>query len=351
MSAENFEIHLNKKRNRRSRTASNKNAFFIEGGGTKGVYAVGILKYLFGENQYYPMQKTDIFGGTSVGSYLATPLSLAFNADDITAISKIINISNVIDSKFLFGLTAYRFITQGHLYSERGIQKIVESILNYKINIINDHLAIPDTFIKGKDLTFGHLRTLINKYPSVYKHLLINAVDINRSNQIFMTTMDEKWNNIKLFDAMMASSAIPYVFKPIILYYDTKTDQYGYTKSDGLLECQLVDGGVSTNNPLDYFLVNKKKYADFDLWLLKFTTKPQYVKINGVISLLKQLVDYLIRGKNDVKMELVQDQYDISTINLYSSAGTFDSYTEDQIQKIINDIYNQCSTGKLHFGN
>ncbi|XWV24500.1 mg746 protein [Tupanvirus deep ocean] len=347
----NLRIFRNNNNNNKLLLSStNKNAFFIEGGGTKGVYAIGILKYLFEENPYLSLSNVNIFGGTSVGSYFATALSLGFGKDDLMEISKVIDISKLIDSKYMFLVTAYRFLSYGYLYNDTGRQDIVYKILQYKIDTINEHLGLTGTNkIDGKDITFGHLNTLITKYPNIYKHLLINAVDISRNEQIFITTLDDKWEEIKLYDAILASSAIPFVFKPTLLHYNPTINKYSYTQTKETTINNLVDGGVSTNNPLDYFLLNEDQYPGYGLWLLKFTNHPSYVKIDGTVTLLKQLANYLISGKNDVKMNLVQDQYRVNTINLNSKAGTLDLYSAEKVQQIIEDIYNQCISGTLKF--
>ena len=340
----------NKKLKLRNPININKNAFFIEGGGTRGIYAIGILKYLFEPNPYLNLANTNIFGGTSVGSFLATALSLGYDKDDIMELSKTINVANLIDAKYKFMVTAYRFLSQGYLYDDVARQEIVEKILDYKIETIRKHLELN---ITGKNLTFGHLKKLIERHPTIYKHLLINAVDISRSEQIFMTTLNDKYDDITLFDAILASSAIPFVFKAVTLYYYPDTDKYGYDNLDkSTINC-LVDGGVSTGNPLDFFLLRDGKYlnSQYQLWLLKFTSDPKYVKIDGFNSLLTQTVDYLISGKNNIKMNLIEENYHINIINLHSTSGTLDIYTMEQIQTIINDIYNECISGKLYFNN
>ena len=353
----NFQVNFKVgKSNNNLRSGAIKNVFLIEGGGTKGVYAIGVLRYLFGDNPYFNISDVELFGGTSVGSYLATALSIGYNKDDIESIVKTTDIGSLIDSKYMFMVTLYRFATQGYLYDDTGRENIVKSIIGYKLDDINMNLGFDgDNKLRAEDLTFLHLRLLIQKFPNIYKHLLINAIDINRNEEILITTLEEKWDDFKLFDALLASSAIPFIFKPTVLYHNPGTDTYSYNKSEDSLSCStinnLVDGGTCMNNPLDYFLLNEEKYSDYKLWLLKFTSSPEYVSINGTFSLLKQLASYLISGKNDIKMELIHEHYNINTINLHSKAGTLDIYTQDQIKKIIDDIYNQCLNKSLFFGN
>lgn len=328
---------------------STKNGFFIEGGGTRGIYAIGILKYLFEKNPYFNLTDVHIFGGTSVGSFLSTALSLGFDKDDMVNIIKDIDFGNLIDSKFLFMITLCRFLKQGYLYDDEGRQNIIHLILNYKIDIIKKHLDDPT--VNSKNLTFGHLKILINLYPHIYKHLIINAVDINRGEQIFMCTLDNKFDDIAIFDAIMASSAIPLVFKPLELYYYPDLKLYGYTPSDNATRNCLVDGGLDTNNPLDYFLINKNLCSDYNFWLLKFTNPISHVDIDGIIPSFSRILEYVISIKNNIKTTLIKEKYSINIFNLHLNVGALDIYTSSQIQKIISDIYNKCVSQEIHIEN
>jgi len=321
------------------------NAFFIEGGGTRGIYAVGIIKYLFDKNPYINLRDINIFGGTSVGSFLATALSLGCTNDDLIALTKIIDMNALIDSKYLFPITCYRFIRNGYLYDDTGRQNIVKQILNFKIADISKHLGVT---ITGTDLTFADLKTLIKTHPEIYKHLLINALDISTCDQLFMTTLDDKSDKIKLYTALLASSAIPLVFQPIVLYRDSDK-HYNYVPTASTTKNYLVDGGMSSDNPLDYFLMNKEKFNDYNLWLLKFTRMPAYTNIDGIIQMIKQLITYFISGKNNLNTDLVRDTYEINTINLDLDTNVLEMYTPEQIQEAIKHIYQLCAEGKLSF--
>lgn len=330
-----------------NKNINKKNIFLIEGGGTKGVFAIGILKYLFEPNKYIQLSDINIFGGTSVGSYFALALSIGYDVDDALRMSKILDLNSLIDSKYLFMLTFYRYLKNGYLYDDEGRQKIIKQILGLKIDQIKNHL---NEDVSVENITIGHLKKLITLYPNIYKHLIINAVDINTNNQIFFTTLNDQFDEIKLLDIALASSAIPFIFKPTILYqYPDGT--YGYKKQIDATTNSFYDGGISTNNPMDYFLINKENYYDYNIWLLKFKGEPKYVKIDNNISLLKELVNYLVIGKNDVKTELIEDEYEMNVINLHSNEGTLRIYSQEEIQKIIDDVYAKCQRGELQFIN
>ncbi len=334
--------------NNKSRTTNNENILFIEGGGTKGVFALGILKYLFEPNPYVDLSKINTVGGTSIGSFFAAALSLGYDSIDLQKISEMIDISKIFDNSYLMIPLVYRFISKGYLYDDTGRRDLIQKIINVKIDKIKKHLGRNDIF-EASDLTFGHLKKLIDDYPTVYKNLIINAVDINKSDQIFFTTLDDNSSNIRIIDAILASSSIPFVFKTIELHSKISSNVYHYHKSSNATTNNLIDGGVSTNNPLDYVLLNPTKFQNHTLWLIKFSYEPSYTKIHGTIDMLKHLANYLISGKNDVKMNLIEDQFNINTINLNSTAGTLDFYNQQQIQKIMNEVYQLCLEQKIKF--
>lgn len=330
----------------------NTNAFFIEGGGTRGLLAVGVLKYLIEPNKFVQLKDIHIFGGTSVGSYLAAALSLGYSVNDITKMCETVDTYKLVDRPLHYPYSFYRFCTRGYFYDDTYRLDVIKQILNLGFDQIrqilsSQNLFSPQNLSSAMDLTFGHLRQLIFIDPSRFKHLIINAVDISASKQIFFTTLDSKSDNIRLFDAIAASSALPTIYQPVTLNrYPDGT--YGYDKTIGTTN-MLIDGGCDTNNPLCYFLINNVLYANTNLWLLKFISQPKYVKIDGVLTLLKQLLDYLIHKGCDIQMNLLHREYKIDTINLHSDAGTLDMYTPDEIKLMIEKVYIQCMNGEIQF--
>lgn len=321
-----------------------KDAILIEGGGTKGIYAIGILKYLFGENPYLRINSVSLFGGTSVGSYIALMLSIGYNLDDLQKIATEIDPSTLFDKPYMLWKTIYRFLFYGYMYDPSKREDIIKTILSKKIDILSDDLGKNITVDK---LTFGDLKILIKSFPNKYKDLLVNTVDLSRGHQLFITTLEDKWNDIKIIDALMASSAIPIFFKPVQLFYNEYEDVYGYNNSNS--KCYLVDGATSTNNPTDYVLLNAPYFLNYNIWLIKFTCDISYYQINTRLDLLSQLTSYLVSGKNDVKTNIIHEYFMINTINLKLSVGTLDIYKMDEINKIIDDIYDKCIQGDISF--
>lgn len=329
-----------------------KRAFFIEGGGTRGLHAIGVLKFLFEKNSHFMLDESvEIYGGTSVGSFIATALALGFSRDDILSVPDWIDLQKLFPPRYHFPVTVYRFFSSSHLYDNTELKNIIEKILSYRFHIIAQDLynATDGNIVvkKATDLCFGHLKLLNTYNPTAYRHLIINTIDLNMCHQIFFTTLESTSYHIKLFDAMLASSALPFVFKPLRMYRTTEGVYYPEAIDNTQHQCQLYDGGLSTNNPLDYFILNYSKLEGYDIWLLKFLATPVFTPITGFVSLLEQLLYYLIGGKNEIKTELLKDSYKFNIINICSQAGTLDVYTKEQVRAIIEHIYQKCKSGEL----
>lgn len=337
------QIIVRKKETKRSRKS--KNAFFIEGGGTKGVYGLGVIKYLFDDTEkYFDIEKVDLFGGTSVGSFFALALSIGFTSADIDQLVKEIDLTNLIDSKCMLPITIARFIKNGYLYNDTGRLDIINKIIGAKIQDIctdlNKNITI-DSF------TLGDLRTLAET-NNKYTHLIVNCVDINRSDQIFFTTLENKYDNIKIVDILLASSSIPLVFKPVKLYEDAN-GTYTYVKDPSYTVHTLIDGGTATNNPLDYFLLNEELAAEYKLWMMRFSKVPDYVDITGTFQLIGHLFEYLVSEKNDTKLELLENKYKLNIIDLHVKESALKLYTKSEVAQIVADIYQMSIDDKLTF--
>lgn len=325
---------------------SDPNIFFIEGGGTKGIYAIGVIKYLFESNPYFDISKIHTVGGTSAGALIATALSLSYDKSEIENMADSIDFSTVIDPYWKLPLTVVRFLFTNNLYGDKSRQNIIKNIIKLKIKQIQEDLVDPT--ITVKNLTFGNLRELVSKYPTKYKNLIINAADISIGQQVFFTTTEPKNNHIKILDALLATSAIPFVFKSTNLYrYDDGT--YGYHKTDDSSLNILVDGGLASNDPFDYILLNVEKYTKNKFWFLRFDDNSGYRQVSGLISKIKTVVAFILNTNTDIKLGIVEEQLGVNVINLGLSAGPFDLYSKYETKKIIGDIYSECTKQQIKF--
>ena len=155
----------------------------------KGIFAVGVLKYLFDTNKHINLNRVDIFGGTSVGSFIALALSLGFTKEELIEFTENVNFDTLLDSSWMYWYSFYRLLFYKYLFDDTGRENIVKRIFEMKINTIRKYLALSDNF-KTCDLTFENLKKLILLQPDIYKHIIINTLDINTGEEIFFTTMN-----------------------------------------------------------------------------------------------------------------------------------------------------------------
>lgn len=316
-----------------------KKAMIISGGGTKGIHSIGLFRYLFESNPYVDLNSIGLFAGTSVGSFFAVAFALGLKKDDLMKLIEVIDLDQLFCNPLV---AAFRFLFYGHLYGNDGRNNIIRNIIEMRLNSIREQLN--DPLINANQITFSQLRQLIDSHPDTYKHLLINAVDLSRNTEVFFTTLNDNYDNITIYDAMLSSSAYPFAFQPTILYYNQDFDVYHTIDLPGSIKCHLVDGGVASNDVLNYILMNEETFQDYDLWLLKFTDTIDYVEINSWRSLLRRMMYYLFGGKGDLKNKLVQDKYKINTFNLHCTNKTFDTYTKKEMNTIVENVYQKCLT-------
>lgn len=321
----------------------NKMAFIFEGGGTKGIYSLGILKYLFRtDNPFVDLNKVFIFGGTSVGSYIAAALSLGYDLEELERFMDKLSISELIDPWYYFPITISRLLKSGYMYESKGRKKILDNIFMQIIDRIKTDLKLD---IKYTDITFSHLKTLITEYPGKYKNLVVNAVDLNNSEQIFFSTLNDYSNELSIYDALMASSAIPFVFEPTIAY---RKEKYFFSKNiENSKKIMLIDGGTANNNPLDYFMIDIKDYDGIDFYLLKYNSPSEYKEINSIYTAFERIGSYMLTERNNVNMEVISDFFDINIINLHVDNSPLYIPTEQEIKDIIVIIENQCKSNKI----
>uniref|UniRef100_A0A6C0LTF4 PNPLA domain-containing protein n=1 Tax=viral metagenome TaxID=1070528 RepID=A0A6C0LTF4_9ZZZZ len=332
----------------RNKLETLKNAFFIEGGGTRGIYALGVIEYLFMKNPYFQFSDTKIFGGTSVGSYVAAALSLGFDISNIKLFTNEIDISNLIESYYKFPLIMYRFCKYGYLFNDNIRQKIVRQILEIKLDQIRSDLNMPN--LKAIELTFGNLKTLIKSKPNTYKHLIMNSVDLSINRQIFFSTLDSNADEISLYDGLLASSAIPFVFQSTKLYR-YPDGKYGYHKTLNATLDNMVDGGLSMNNTFNYVLLHPDIFTGYTFWYLKFTNDISYTPTEGIISEIKQIINFLLDSYSDINMDMIYDKYFVNIMNLHLSVGGLTIYNREQITNIVTSIFNECVNYTYKFTN
>lgn len=181
-----------------------KNALVISGGGCKGAFAVGVLKYIYTNINNLEFQ---IFCGTSTGA-LILPLAVI---NDIPALS------DIYSNSFTNNIIQQRFIVEaakdGHLYNTDPLKKLVEDTITQNVfdGIMNSD---KEFYISTVCLQSGKITYFTNS----------NALHSNNDYDIIKIGANERE---KFIDAIRASAHQPVFMEPV---------QIG--------NYQYVDGGV-----------------------------------------------------------------------------------------------------------
>lgn len=186
----------------------------LSGGGAKGFAHIGVLKVLEQAGI-----KVDFIGGTSMGAVVGGLYASGYNAAQIDSIVKVTNFDNL--------LLDYIPRSSKSFYEKRNdeLYALVLPFNNFKI-------GVPQSLSKGMfnynlfnklTLHVRHVRDF-NQFPTPF---FCMATDIEKGQQVLL-------DKGVLAQALLASSALPSVFSPIIL--DDKL---------------LVDGGVMNNYPIE----------------------------------------------------------------------------------------------------
>ena len=186
----------------------------LSGGGAKGFAHIGVLKVLEQTGI-----KIDYIGGTSMGAVVGGLYASGYNAAQIDSIVKVTNFDNL--------LIDYIPRSSKSFYEKRNdeLYALVLPFNNFKI-------GVPQSLSKGVfnynlynklTLHVRHIRDF-NQFPTPF---FCMATDIEKGQQVFL-------DKGVLAQALLASSALPSVFSPVIL--------------NGNL---LVDGGVTNNYPIE----------------------------------------------------------------------------------------------------
>jgi NTE family protein len=186
----------------------------LSGGGAKGFAHIGVLKVLEEAGM-----KIDFIGGTSMGAVVGGLYASGFNAAQIDSIVRVTDFDNL--------LIDYIPRSSKSFYEKRNdeLYALILPFSKFKI-------GVPQSLSKGmfnynlfNKLTF-HVRH-VRDFSQLPIPFLCVATDIERGEQFVM-------NKGVLAQALLASSALPSVFSPVILD-----------------ERLLIDGGVTNNYPIE----------------------------------------------------------------------------------------------------
>ena len=239
--------------------ASYDNLVF-EGGGAKGIAHLGGLKYLDERKVLGSIKRV---AGTSAGSITAAFIAVG---RDVTQIEKDLAeapmksfLDHPLSSKRLeeaYGSNkaiqmlhlAYKSLNKmlkpmeimQDLWKSTGICEGGE-ILHWFEKIMLDATGI-------HNLTFRELRERVNSNQG--KHLHIFAIKLGELREIVRFSSEDKtWDDLIVAHALRASTSIPGVYKPHVLFFKNKQGHIYSVPNLG----SYVDGGMLYNMPIDAF--------------------------------------------------------------------------------------------------
>ena len=193
----------------------------FSGGGTKGIAYSGSIEELTDRDL---IKNIKYFSGTSVGSLLATLVSLGFSSQEIRDIVYEMDFSSLDSKKYLISKLWSVYFYLG-INSTSPLEAQMNKILSKKVD---PSISLKDLFIKtGKELVI--VTTNITRQKAVYLHHAM-------------------FPNVRLIDAVVASMSVPGFFIPKKYNFEGELDYY-------------CDGGMTDNYPIWVFNDMEKLYS------------------------------------------------------------------------------------------
>ena len=199
-----------------------KNLVF-EGGGIKGLAYVGALKVL--DERGITSQIARV-GGTSAGAITACLVSIGYTSHDIQRILVNTDFGSFKDDSPLFIPNIFLLLRNYGWFKGQRFNKWIVNLITKKL---------------GKNVTFQELVNMKNSHGT--KELYVIAANLTKTKEIVFS--HEKYQNIKVSDAVRMSMSIPLFFASVNSFGDV-----------------FSDGGLYNNYPIDLF--DDEKYLGKD---------------------------------------------------------------------------------------
>jgi len=194
----------------------------FEGGGVKGIAYAGALKVLE-ENGLLKKGKIKGVAGTSAGAIVAAAVACGYTSEEIHQLLEDLDFSKFKDDTWGIVGDAMRFFKDYALYKGDVLKEEVRKIINAK-------------FPNNPDPTFEEFDEIMG----VSLCVVASCIDTKRTG--FFSK--EYSPTVKVYEAVYASMAIPFYFKPA---YISVPQWFGGK------ELMFVDGGLLDNMPCDWF--------------------------------------------------------------------------------------------------
>jgi NTE family protein len=243
----------------------NKSALVLSGGGSKGAFSIGVIKFLKEKLDI----RFDIVSGTSTGALIA-PFVITNKLDVVESVYT--NVTN----KDIISPISISNILKGYLYDTKGLKKLIDKHVTDEIYqfIMNSETTMITTSVclqTGKLTYFNNKKYDHNNDKDVYKFVSL----------------------AEMRSAILASSNQPLLMPPVSIF----TKQY-------------VDGGIREFSPVEIAISFGAKKI-----LVLVTTPDDFgeidVKLVKLKDMLLRTIDILTKdvSLNDLKTPLIINSF------------------------------------------
>jgi len=185
----------------------------LSGGGVKGLAYIGMLEYI--ENTRI-LKNIKEYVGCSIGAFACLTFILGYRSKDLKKIIDNINLEDMLEYKFS------NFFDDYGLDNGKKIEKFIK------------------LFIKTK--SFDENITFKQLFEKIPINFVITVTNLNIHETEFISK--DNYPDMPVYLAVKMSICVPFFFKPV--------------KYNNIL---YVDGGITCNFPIRYYLDKKDKYS------------------------------------------------------------------------------------------
>jgi NTE family protein len=253
----------------------------FEGAGIRGIAYVGALKAL--DEKHY-LDSIQMVGGSSAGAITACFLALGYSPQEMEEKLLAMNFQDFNDNKFPL-VSGIRNINKFYgWYEGRVFEKWIRG-----------HIAARTG---NGNITFKELHD-----QAQYKDLAIMGTSVNNQRSIRFDY--ETYPNMEVATAVRISMSIPYYFKAVCI------DSFGHDLSkipDNGYYDLCVDGGISSNLPVELFDVPQRQILAFQIvreaqLANKNTDEIAPYKVSNFSFFMKALYNLVMESRQSLKLK------------------------------------------------
>lgn len=220
----------------------------FNGGGARGVGMPGVY-YALKNTSMWEEEKPiwdgiETLAGTSVGSLTAALFSVSPEFSELTEEILSKNLLDILEIgnatiPFHFSLEPLKNFLNNYLVNhiQKYLKSEAESLAHTNDDTSQELLRLLDELKENNhQITFNDLHLLSKKYPVKFKNMIVTSTSSHQGEKILHIYSANKTPNQSIAEACAASSALPFIFKPVHL--------------NGV---RHLDGGCGDPLPSEYF--------------------------------------------------------------------------------------------------